>query len=62
LIRSSISAKCNKQEDTMTLVIVALVLFAALVGFWLVLPGEIPASETSMEAETAGSPVAQQLV
>ncbi len=46
----------------MTLVIVALVLFAALVGFWLVLPGEIPASETSMEAETAGSPVAQQLV
>lgn len=46
----------------MGLVIVALVLFAALIGLWLVLPGEISASETSIEAETAGSPVAQQLV
>lgn len=45
----------------MELVIVALILFAALVACWLVLPGEA-AVATNFEAEPAGNLAAHQLM
>ena len=45
----------------MALIIVALLLFAGLIGCWLVLPGQAPAAAQRYESEPAGSIAAQQL-